>query len=92
MVAMSSPQEAEAEACSRRLGQWLRDHFSQLSMIGPTEATVAKKNDMYRRVIYLKSEDYEELVCAKDGLEEMMSQGLWRQTTVQFDFNPLNGF
>ena len=53
---------------------------------------MAKVNDIYRRVIYLKSEDYEELVCAKDGLEEMMSQGLWRQTTVQFDFNPISGF
>ncbi len=92
LIAVTSPQEAEAEACSRRLGQWLREHFSQLSMIGPTEAAVAKVNDIYRRVIYLKSEDYEELVCAKDGLEEMMSQGLWRQTTVQFDFNPINGF
>ena len=92
LIAVTSPQEAEAEACSRKLGLWLQKHFSQLSMIGPTEATVAKVNDIYRRVIYLKSEDYEELVCAKDGLEEMMSQGLWRQTTVQFDFNPISGF
>ena len=92
LIAVTSPQEGEAEACSRRLGQWLQEHFSQLRMIGPTEAAVAKVNDIYRRVIYLKSEDYEELVCAKDGLEEMMSQGLWRQTTVQFDFNPVNGF
>ena len=92
LIAVTSPQKAEAEACSRKLGLWLQKHFSQLSMIGPTEATVAKVNDIYRRVIYLKSEDYEELVCAKDGLEEMMSQGLWRQTTVQFDFNPISGF
>ena len=61
-------------------------------MIGPTEATVAKVNDIYRRVIYLKSEDYEDLVCAKDGVESLLSQGMWRQTTVQFDFNPINGF
>lgn len=92
LIAVTSPQKAEAEACSRKLGLWLQKHFSQLSMIGPTEATVAKVNDIYRRVIYLKSEDYEELVCVKDGLEEMMSQGLWRQTTVQFDFNPISGF
>ena len=26
-------------------------------------------NDVYRQVIYLKSEDYETLVCAKDGVE-----------------------
>lgn len=92
LIAVTSPREAEAESCSRKLGQWLQEHFSQLSMIGPTEATVAKVNDIYRRVIYLKSEDYGDLVCAKDGLESVLSQGMWRQTTVQFDFNPITGF
>ena len=53
---------------------------------------MAKVNDIYRRVIYLKSEDYGDLVCAKDGLESVLSQGMWRQTTVQFDFNPITGF
>lgn len=92
LIAVTSPQEAEAEACSRRIGQWLQETWPQLRMIGPTEAAVAKMNDIYRRVIYLKSEDYESLVCAKNGLEELLSQGLWRQTSVQFDFNPMNGF
>lgn len=92
MIAVASPKEQEAESCSRSIGQWLQENWKELRMIGPTAASVAKVNDIYRRVIYLKSESYEELVCAKDGLEEMLSQGVWRQTTVQFDFNPMNGF
>lgn len=92
LIAVSSPQEAEAEACSRRLGQWLGEKFSQLPLIGPTEASIAKVHDVYRRVIYLKSGEYEQLVCAKDGLERLLLQESWRQTTVQFDFNPISGF
>lgn len=92
LIAVASPQEAEAEACSERLGQWLSENFSQLPLIGPTEASIAKVHDVYRRVIYLKSEEYERLVCAKDGLEKLLLQDSWRQTTVQFDFNPISGF
>lgn len=92
LIAVSSPQEAEAAACSERLGQWLRDNFSELAVIGPTEAAIAKVHDIYRRVIYLKSEEYERLVCAKDSLEKLLLQDSWRQTTVQFDFNPISGF
>lgn len=92
LIAVASPQEAEAAACSERLGQWLRENFSELAVIGPTEAAIAKVHDIYRRVIYLKSEKYERLVCAKDGLERLLLQDSWRQTTVQFDFNPISGF
>lgn len=92
LIAVSSPQEAEAEACSRRLGQWLGENFSGLPLIGPTEASIAKVHDVYRRVIYLKSGEYEQLVCAKDGMERLLLQESWRQVAVQFDFNPISGF
>lgn len=92
LIMISSPQEAEAQACSRSMGDWLQENFKELHMIGPTAANVSKVNDVYRQVIYLKSEDHEKLVCAKDGLEAMLLDGQWRQTNVQFDFNPVNGY
>lgn len=90
LIAVASPREAEAGDCSRRLGEWLRENCPGLHMIGPTEAAVAKVNDIYRWVIYVKSEDYGELVCVKDSLEEVLSRSRFQQTTVQFDFNPIN--
>lgn len=90
LIAVASPREAEAGECSRRLGGWLRENCPGLRVIGPTEAAVAKVNDIYRWVIYVKSEDYEELVCVKDSLEEVLSGSRFQQTTVQFDFNPIN--
>lgn len=90
LIAVASPRETEAGECSRRLGGWLRENCPGLCMIGPTEAAVAKVNDIYRWVIYVKSEDYEELVCVKDSLEEVLSGSRFQQTTVQFDFNPIN--
>ncbi len=92
LVAVASPLEEQADACSQGLGQWLKQEYPQISVIGPAEATVARVNDIYRRVIYVKCEDYQTLVCAKDGMEQILAKNIWQKTMVQFDFNPMNGF
>ena len=63
----------------------------KLTVIGPAAPYVSKINDQYRQIIYVKSEDYEWLVRAKDLLEQYidMSRG-FDHLRIQFDFNPLN--
>ncbi len=63
-----------------------------LQMIGPASAAVAKVNDIYRNVIYLKHRDYEQLVMLKDRIELFLKDRAdMKQITVSFDFNPMNG-
>lgn len=70
-----------------------READAALTVIGPADAAVAKVNDVYRKVIYLKCADYQRLVCVKDMLEEYMrSEPAFQETAVQFDFNPMGGF
>ncbi len=67
--------------------------ISGLSMLGPADAAVAKVNDIYKKVIYFKHEDYSVLVRVKDALEEFVrSHREFLDVTIQFDFNPMNGF
>lgn len=63
----------------------------KLTVIGPAAPYVSKINDQYRQIIYVKSEDYERLVRAKDLLEQYidMNRG-FDHLRIQFDFNPLN--
>lgn len=63
----------------------------KLAVIGPAAPYVSKINDQYRQIIYVKSEDYEWLVRAKDLLEQYidMNRG-FDHLRIQFDFNPLN--
>lgn len=62
-------------------------------MIGPGEATFAKINDNYRRVIYIKDKDYETLVAVKNRLEQWMEeQDVKKDVLVNFDFNPMNSY
>lgn len=62
-------------------------------LIGPTDAAIAKVNDIYKKVLYIKHADYAVLVKIKDELEHYMDQNLaFKNINVQFDFDPMNGF
>ena len=59
-----------------------------LHVIGPAPASVGKVKDVYRRVIYLKHENYNLLVRIKDRLEEYIEiNSGFRKVNIQFDFS-----
>ena len=61
--------------------------------IGPADAAIAKISDVYKKVLYVKAENYQILVDIKDGLEDFMRDDRrFSNVTVQFDFNPADGF
>lgn len=62
-------------------------------LVGPADAAVAKVNDIYKKVIYLKAKNYDTLVEIKDMAEAFTRDNRdYKDVTVQFDFNPVNGF
>lgn len=74
------------EAYIKRLDQ-------KLQLVGPADAAVAKVNDIYRKVIYIKTREYDTLVDIKDNIETYVKDNpAYRNVSVQFDFNPTSGF
>lgn len=74
------------EAYIKRLDQ-------KLLLVGPADAAVAKVNDIYRKVIYIKTREYDTLVDIKDNIEKYVKDNpAYRNVSVQFDFNPTSGF
>ena len=64
-----------------------------IQIVGPADATIARVNDVYRKVIYIKTKDYQDLVLIKDRLESYMKDNRdFARVSVQFDFNPMSGF
>ena len=63
-------------------------------IIGPTDATIGKIQDVYRKMIYIRHADYEELVRAKDVAEAMMEEKKkeYARCNIYFDFDPMNGY
>ncbi len=65
----------------------------EIKIIGPAKASIAKLNDIYRQIIYIKSKDYSILVDAKNFMEgfSRYSEKL-KQVSVQFDFDPMSSY
>lgn len=65
----------------------------KMLLIGPADATISKISDIYRKVFYLKTDDYQKLVHIKDEIEYKLKENyISNNVNVQFDFNPMSGF
>lgn len=71
----------------------LQNKINDTCIIGPVPASLARANDIYRRMIYFKQSDYQVLIALKNYLEGyiLYSEQL-KNINVQFDFNPMNGY
>ena len=65
----------------------------RVQLTGPADAAVAKVNDIYKKVIYLRAANYDSLVQLKDYVEGYVKDNTsYKNIIIQFDFNPMNGF
>lgn len=96
-VAVFMEHEKYEELCElsdelrKKIGEWGKT--SKVRVVGPSDATIAKVNDRYRRVIYFKHKRYEELVKIKDMAELFIEQQLqFKNCFITFDFDPLHSY
>ena len=94
----SEEEDAALRAANEIRLVLMKKNRAGLQIIGPSEGSYRKLRGLFRFVIYLKSEKYDTLISCKDMIEEMEAAdrrpggGLFRQTEVQFDFDPVNTF
>ena len=101
LVMCTSEQEKLLETMSEKLVRRLQNEIDtdavlqkeRIQLVGPTDAVIARVNDVYRKVIYIKTKEYNHLVLLKDRLEDYMKDNReFQNVSVQFDFNPMSGF
>ena len=61
------------DALTKYINKLKEARFKQLMIIGPAKPPVAKINDVYRRMIYLKSLDKEKLIRMSDYIQELIN-------------------
>ncbi|SDA66482.1 replication restart DNA helicase PriA [Butyrivibrio sp. INlla18] len=96
-VQIMSKDEEEGMAFATRLRTLMEQRKLEGSVfIGPAAASIGRINDIYRMAVYVKMSDYQGLIYYKDLLEKYIrsleDQGKLRYISVQFDFDPVNGF
>lgn len=57
--------------------------------IGPVDASVYKINDIYRKILYLKQENYDILIKIRDAIDRFAGENpeLFRSVMIQYDFS-----
>ncbi|MCI8513284.1 MAG: primosomal protein N' [Lachnospiraceae bacterium] len=83
-VLVSSLKEEAAREAALRLADAAKDGENEV--IGPAEAPIARVNDRYRQVIYVKRWEKQGLIRLKDRWEELFSAEEKRDLQFQFDF------
>ncbi len=90
IVQLSSPQEEFLAKAADYLAGQLAGADQELGLgaafIGPVNATVYKVNDIYRKILYIKNENYDILIQIRKMAEHTIkeTEGL-KSLTVQYD-------
>jgi primosomal protein N' (replication factor Y) (superfamily II helicase) len=90
-VLVISREQEEGESLAGQMAQLVRERGEEtLHVVGPAEASIAKIQDLYRYIFYIRHREYQVLVEIKDTLEQYCKEQELRSQTVQFDFDPMN--
>lgn len=94
-VLITGEQEEQVQKCAERLADYMRTTVpgEVIRVIGPSTPVIGKIHDVYRRILYLKSEQEQALLDAKVQLELYAEQsGVQEACRLYFDLNPMNGY
>lgn len=105
LVHVTSPDESECSSMAQQvydIASQMISHTDEnqspddrhlIQLIGPADANIAKVNDIYRKVIYMKTSDYAALISIKDVIEQAVkADTAMKHANISFDFNPMSGF
>ncbi|MBQ8632678.1 MAG: primosomal protein N' [Lachnospiraceae bacterium] len=71
--------------------QFAKEHVGEyVAVIGPTKASVAKSNDFFRNLIYIKADNYDILTKLASALDVFREQE--KTIILQMDFDPMGSY
>lgn len=97
VVLILSVKEARADSAAQLIagaaGEFIKENGLCTTVVGPAPASLAKANDLYRRMVYFKETDYSWLTALKNFLEGyILYSEHFKNVNIQFDFDPVSGY
>ena len=94
VLCVGRDEEKTEQFCNRvaiAAKQFALQHREEyMAVIGPTKASIAKSNDFYRNLIYIKADSYDILTELASVLDAYREQD--RNVILQLDFNPMGSY
>lgn len=87
-ILLTSRDEEEAAAAADDLYRRIDKRFclDGPSMIGPVNASPYKLNDIYRKILYIKHENYDILLRIRNFAQKRIEDdGVWKGVLIQYD-------
>lgn len=89
VILFAAKAEEVSKGAENLAGFLERKKSDSFAVNGPVWAAIPKLRDIYRKIIYLKSPDRDELVRLKNLLEDYVKESSdFSKVSVQFDFEP----
>lgn len=86
-VLVFSENEESASELAGVVAELARQH-SEVTVLGPSDAPIAKAKDIYRKMIYGKCPDYGVLCLVKDCIEAFKEKDMrYKNCGINFEFN-----
>lgn len=85
MVLVTSPEEALAEEAIQTYGKLVQEVWPDVQIIGPSSAPVSKIKDIYRKLMYIKWEEYDILLDVKERIEALHKELYQDKVQLLFD-------
>ena len=97
LVLVTSKDEEKSENAVKYAAGIIKEYIDgnklASQVIGPAPAELSRIKDVYRRVIYIKDNNYDILVGIKNHLEDCFGNtGQFSGCNLQFDFNPMGTY
>ncbi len=90
VICTTSPSREDAAAAAEQIAGILKKTEERLRLLGPTDAPIAKIQDVYKKVLYIKDKDAERLIRCKDKIEEaILHERVLQRASVWFDLDPM---
>ena len=95
LIMIQSKEESSAVRLAQDVASRVKDVIGGSGrevMLGPVDARVRKIQDVFRKAVYIKATEYERLVEIKNNIERFREETGYRDGSISFDFDPVNGF
>lgn len=92
LIMVTSAREDAASAQAKEIENLIKSQKERIFCSMAQPASIAKIQDAYRYVVYLKDPKYGRLVEVKDRIEKYLLMNHTYNATVWFDFDPMNSF
>lgn len=88
-IQAASPREDLLCLAMDEISAWLKERRleEEAQIIGPVNAGIYKLNDIYRKILYMKQENYDILIKIRNQIDSFSKTRAWAdQVMLQYDF------